>query len=426
MKDKQYLLSKYPDLLAADSDQELLRLVQGLDRLATAEVPPQHVATSIETSLRERSTQIGRQLLDARLSSSSALAPGRREVSMAQPVRGWRLWLPAAGMGLAVALLLLLFSAGDGKVAVAPVSGNPSPTPLSLRPDDSIDGIRHLEAMGLGNLVNLSQTIDGYALSIGWVYADGNVLYIRYDVSPSSIQGGSLDINPSPMELRDDKGTILPAISGGETVFDRYNPRLIYGSYDASKLANTSADLNLRLTTSLEARTSMSERRKRVTPGVGTIRMERETVAGPFTFDFSVPFIPARVAPVKQAATVNGITVTLEEFRVSVAEAWATVQFNPPSEHTSLDWRPTIDLSVGEWFPGLPTYGVKFHGPQGSSMPLEGGRYRVSWRGIPYKSQEDWTITVPELTGYDGTLGPQVVLKGLWTFKVTLPPAEYK
>jgi hypothetical protein len=329
-------------------------------------------------------------------------------------------------MGLAIALLLLLVRAGDGILAVVPAAGNPTKTPIFLNSHDSRDGIGHLEAMGLGNEVNLSQTVNGYTLSVGWVYADGNVVFIRYDINPSSTEDGLLDINIWPIELRDDKGTLLPIISGGESTGTRHNRGLTYGVFDASHVADTSASLNLRLTTSLEGRTSASESRKRITPGVGTIRIDQQTVAGPFIFDFTVPFIPARVAHVEESVTVNGSTVTLEEFRVSVAEAWAIVHITTPSEQPNLEWRPTLDLAVGDWFPGLETYGVKFHGPIGSGMPVGSGQWASHWRGIPYRSQEEWTVTITELTGWDANLGPQVVLKGPWTFKVTLPPAEYK
>jgi hypothetical protein len=272
----------------------------------------------------------------------------------------------------------------------------------------------------MGKRLDLSQSANGYTVTIKWVYADGNQVIVLNEVSPAYTSDGRHVTTGYDIQLRDSKGTLFPTITGAMQAKSNEGWGPMYSVFDASGVTGSPASLDLRLTLHLEGRSLPGENR---TSGTEPPKPYREELTGPLTFDFSVPFIPARVARPARTVSVDGIAVTLDEFRVAPSEARAIIRFNRPREHTDLQWRPKMDLKVANWSPGMDPQGQQRTGSVASGGPMADGRWWYSWTSIPHQVEEPWTITVTELIGYDPELEPQVALAGPWTFQVTLPSA---
>jgi hypothetical protein len=440
VKDEQrYLSDKYLDLLHGEPDPDLLRLINGLEGMAASYEPPERIAESIENALMEKRGQV----------AAPALAMYDKVLPNATPKRELKLtgksgpsyirrapWRPATRFGWAVVLMALLVGGGAvASIILALEHGRTQQSLSAVSPSTATPvqpltgpyvGVEHLEAAGLGQKVNLSQTVNGYTVTIDWVYADGNQVILRHNVSPSHTEDG-LRIGVGPMKLTDATGKVFPNI-GSIQVHTRDWASPLYAMFDASHYSGTPgavsvpATASLRLITGLGASRSPSESRKTATPATMPASWERRTLPETFTFDFKVPVMPVRVAQVGKAVTADGATVTLEELRVSPSEARTIVRLEPPKEDADLEWRPTLYLEVGDWDEdlGIVRGDRRYHaGP--SSQPLGGGRWSYSWPVVPYDRREEWTVTVTQLIGYAPGLVPEVVLDGPWTFKATLP-----
>lgn|GEM_PF-2258387 len=440
MKDEQrYLSGKYPDLLDGEPDPDLLRLVYGLEAMAVSYEPPQRLAKSLDRALKEKLTQV----------TAPAIAMHDTVLPNATPKKEWKstgkfipshtrraLWLPTTRLVWALVMMALLVGGGAAAAVILTLGHDRDKQSLSVvshltaTPVQPLNGpyvgVEHLEAAGMGRKVNLSQTVNGYTVTIDWVYADGNQVIVRHNVTPSHTEDG-LRVGAGPMKLTDDKGWSFPNRGGVQVgANDWSSPR--YVMFDTSHLFGAPGSvpspsrLNLRLTTGLVASRRASETRKTATPATMPATWERRTLSGTFTFDFSVPVMPVRIAKVGKSMTANGATVTLEELRVSPSEARAIGRLQPPNEHADLEWRPTLFLEVGDWYEGLGVIvGERRYDAGASSQSLADGWWAHSWPVVPYERREEWTVIVTRLTGYDPSLEPQIVLDGPWTFKVTLP-----
>lgn len=436
MKDEQSNLSgKYSDVLEGEPDPDLLRLISGLDAMAASYEPPQRLAESIENALMEKRTQMTVPALVTHdavlpnatpkrdLKSTGKLNPRERRAAISWPTRR---------LGWAIVIIVLLVGSGAGASAILSLANNDTEpsvrvvSPPTPAPVDSLQrpyvGPEHLEATGLGKRVNLHQTVNGYTVSIDWVYADGNHAIIKYEVTPGWTEAGLRVGEDVYTKLMDENGTLIPIISGGHYVSDKDWVSPSYSTFDTSGLPSSTSVLNLHLAMRLKARESPIDRRKSITPGTERPRPQVESIDGTFTFDFSVPVLPVRVARVQQSVMADGVEVTLEELRVGPSGANAIVRFEPQNEQAALKWWPTLYLQVGDWHEGMsiPQVDRRYRGGA-SGRFLPGGRWVNSWHVVPYESQEEWTITVTQLTGRDDDFVPQIELDGPWTFKVTLP-----
>ncbi len=345
--------------------------------------------------------------------------PNVPKVSLGGRRRSLPVPVPASRLAWAVALMLFFVVAAAVTYAIGP-----------LFPTVSI-GVEHLQASGLGKDVHLSQTVDEYTVTLDWVYADGNDVLVRYSISPSATGSGLYAAIAPPVELRDEGGRLLPTIAGGLQTGSRQGMGPTYAVFDAAGIKGAPASLKLRLTLHVQGRTSFADMRTRVaaattTPGSVVRPPEKGALAGPFTFEFTVPFIPARVAHPNESVTQQNVTVTLDELRVAPSEARATVRYAHPEKPAGLDWRPTMSLEVGNRRDGMDTQGNLRIGMGARGGPTDDGRWYNSWPAIPSDSPEIWKVSVTELIGYDAQLDPQVTVSGPWTFQVDLPQANSK
>jgi hypothetical protein len=135
-------------------------------------------------------------------------------------------------------------------------------------------------------------------------------------------------------------------------------------------------------------------------------------VVGTFTFDFGVPFIPARVAEVNQTVEAAGVAVRLERVVVTPSETRAYLRFDPPGE-VETSWTPIVTLKApGDEKGQSHFYSVDDDSPvhiSGFLSPL-------------YDRRGEWTLTVTELVGTE--LVPpynDVRLAGPWVFRFRVP-----
>lgn len=123
---------------------------------------------------------------------------------------------------------------------------------------------------------------------------------------------------------------------------------------------------------------------------------------GSFTFSFSVPFTPARVARLNQTVATNGTALTLDRVVVSPSEAVAHLRLYN-SEDSIIGLKATLFLT------GLPI-GLPLHmsssGKDGTVVSYQGSLYEavgtiVSYPGSLYEADGEWQISVTELTACD-------------------------
>ncbi|MER3457899.1 MAG: hypothetical protein C4309_04020 [Chloroflexota bacterium] len=199
-------------------------------------------------------------------------------------------------------------------------------------------------------------------------------------------------------------------------------------AFDASAIQGQPAKLNLHLEIGLRRLVPVGDAPAMplpTAPPTSTVvlapamQYQEEPLAGPFTFDFSVPFIPGRVALVQESVRVAGVTVRLDRVVVTPSETRAILCFDPPqgkSEH----WVPVATLEAGG---GLNSdTAVASTGLISGSALERAGCYRYSFLAPLADWQWEWKLTVTELVGMDPTRpGEQTRIQGPWAFTFHVP-----
>ena len=439
-KDNEQLYREYPDLLGGSSspeaeqqvDPKLLRLIRDLDAACAPSEPPAHLAASITQALAEYNVQ-RQQAANARVIAyngrhaavAATAAPTSPDPDVPKRAR-WTRLLPATRLGWAAVLLAVSLILSAGAYAVLPV----------LEQAFHIAGMDHIERENLGQQVDYRQTINGYTVVVRRVYADANNIIIGYVIENAGSDSGN--VHPANEKLTNSHSTVFKAISGAGSGVQGGEAGYI-ATYDASVLGNsteTPESLNLNFTLDLVAFRSANETQPAPTAvqvgpdswAVEAQPMREEKLAGPFTFSFSVPVTPGRIAEVHQTSQAAGLSITLERVVVTPSETRAYLRCSPPDNRSNLVWHPLVSLQVNGRVRGGQA-------PQWSRN-LGDNAWSSSFFAPLYDEQGEWTITVNELVGMrdlneiqfqDSSELAEALkqerLRGPWTFSFTAPPA---
>lgn len=303
--------------------------------------------------------------------------------------------LPRTRLGWIVLALVLSLMVGATGYALAPVVGRLFQQDAGMRGIQRDDLIQHYQ---------MKATIDGVAVELLRAYADANRIIVGYAIR--SDEGQRYD--PREVRLTTDAGTVLPP-SGGMGVVgqsDILDVNLPPGesthvrTFDAAPIQGEPANIGLHLAIELEAMNLPAHKGAATptpiqSPETGSRRVIVGPTVGPFTFDFTVPFIPARTAVVQQTVETAGVAVHLEQVRVTPSETRVVLCFQPPdAEHE--DWTTIASLEAG------PVSGVS--GASRSRDTTSRAARECYQHVFPvslYDYHGEWQVTVTELVGMD-------------------------
>jgi len=392
-----HLDERYPDLLGMP-DHDLERVVADLDRVGhlsrAAHVPP-HADAALVRALSERAAT-PRQVL---------VAPHRPR--LVTPKRGPMLLLAAALVGLVIV-------GGSAAYAGVPLIDQA----LSWFDTTAQQSTGHK----LGQEVNLAQSACGYTMTIKRVYADANQVVVGYTLNGPADRTfiGGFDVRPT---LSDAHGRAVPWMSGSGTGATPSNETGNVVTFDASAVVDAPSTLTLHLV----APTILTTERLGDTPAAAspceTYRPFKKdeapaswdiaktrwvTVAVPFTFDVTVPFIAGHAADVHQMVEVGGTAVTLERVVVTPIETRLYVRGVTPGTGFVVP-QANAQLSVGDQTINsavsiLPTHGLAVY----------------SFSTSLYHTRGEATVVVNPRPDF-AQPGQPTISGGPWTFHFTLP-----
>jgi hypothetical protein len=342
-------------------------------------------------------TQILQELAEQEVPASLDLWPAIQ--ARLQPQRHpswWTRIVPATRLGWAFLALALFLALGAAAYAVAPILSRVSQMEA---------GLQHIEQSKLGQELNLSQTLNGITVTLQWVYADANRLVVGFMVNGPEDLPGNHALSPARVTLTDAAGTVFPGLVGygvtGQSDILKVSLPSGEGAYlltfDAAPIEGEPAELDLQLV--MEVETYVVPTPVPSTPDVYEDMGPLEPVvpmatAGPFTFDFSVPFIPGRTVEVQQTVETAEVAVRLERVVVTPSETRAILCFDPP-DGGSKEWTLITALDTGD--------GQELSG--GVCSQLSGTSGEICYRDIYLDAltgrSGTWTLTVTELVGED-------------------------
>ncbi|MGH2447787.1 MAG: DUF4179 domain-containing protein [Chloroflexota bacterium] len=358
MPKREYSEEPYADLMGDRVDPDLSRLMQGLAALSAEHQPDARVVLSVGETIQQRASQID---------SRKTAATGRLRR---------RFWIVPA---LALAALALL---GAG-YAVIPV----------IEQAFNMDaGTARIVTDNLGTVINRSQTIDGFTLTVKRVYVDVNQVVVGYTVSGPRRQkfntfmvwgdkSGSLPTLTSPpgVQLSVVGGLYGTGVQGG-----RYGQVLRYTSPQGFEKAK-------RVTLEFDAGKITAVK------DVDGHKVHTVAVRGKFHFVFRVPVTSGRVTYVDQTAVGKGVAVTLE--RVAATRLGTRVTLKGGGVHDT-----AFLLVDGSRYP------LSSSGSDPEGKPTAGTRTYVSSAYLENK-RGTWTLVVKSGQGNAGFL---------WTFRFTM------
>ena len=342
----------------------------------------------------------------------------RTQVQPRQRPSRWARVVPATRLGWAFLALALFLAFGAVAYAVPPVVGQ-------LFRQES--GLRYIEQANLVQELNLSQTVDGVTVTLERGYADANRVVIGFTIKGPNGQR----YEARHLTLTAAAGTVFPGTShyGVTGRSDILKVSLPPGegayalAFDAAAVTGAPKELELRLVMELEEfvlppdAPSLSPTLA-VSPAeppepmvVELLPMPEGAIVGPFTFDFSVPFIPGRTVEVQQTAEAAGVAVTLQRVVVTPSQTRATLCFDPP------------DGGSKEWLLITAGGGQDLSGGAVSQLSGTGEEcHRVIYLCALAGRSGMWTLTVTELVGFDlAQPYEQTRLAGPWVFRFRVP-----
>lgn len=365
----------FTDVLGPQDDTGLLTTVEMLDRSLAAEyaaqAPPQVVA------LIERLSTAPPAASHSRLSFPRRVTLGTRLPRPFQPV---------------FAILLVLLLAGATYAVV----------PIAERAFYVDAGTRQVLNQDLGTRLNLSQTESGYTITLDRAYADADRVVVGYTIQgPDKQPLGDLDrLAYLQSTLTTANGSVLEPLGGGDVA----EGGSLLDNFDASSIQGNPRDLSLQLSIPLLRALSLGGQ---AVP----------TVSVPFTFRFTVPYLPGRVATPNETVTEGGESVTLE--RVVVAPSETRLYLRGLSGTGILP-----QLTVGRWdsekVPAVGWLAGQAIGISGGVWESDDGLIVCDFPSPLVDEQGEWTLIVkvglPTIDGRQARGGP-------WVFHFTVPKA---
>ena len=228
---------------------------------------------------------------------------------------------------------------------------------------------------GLVQNINLSQTINGVTVTLENAYADANRIFVGFTVKDTAKR-----YIPHQMKLTDATGTEFPGqlgmgVGGQSDILGMELPPGEGSSiwqFDAAAVKGMPQELNLSFETYFSPMT------KHAGPRIG-----------PFTFDFTMPFVAGQVIWVDQTAEADGVLVTLEKVVITPSETRAFIRIDSPEAEK--DWRPIIALEL----PNGTSKGFAL------SSHLDGRTRAYSFLGDFSDQHGEWILKVTELVSFD-------------------------
>ena len=347
----------------------------------------------------QQTVQILQEIAEQEVPASVDLWPAIR--ARVQPRRRssrWAQLMPNTRLGWAFMALVLCLAFGAVAYAVVPVVS---------RLFQQEAGLRHVEQANLVQELNLSQTVDGVTVTLERAYADANRIVVGFTIKAP--HGQRYDAHH--LTLTDAAGAVFSGMHGygvtGQSDILKVSLPPGEGAYvlafDAAPVEGAPAELDLRLVMEVrEFVLPLDAPEPPPTPisppdeppasmVVEALPVPEGAIVGIFTFDFSVPFIPGRVAEVNQTIEAAGVAMYLERVVVTPSETRAYLRFDSPSGEVEW-WMPIAMLQA----PGED--GKSYAGYVGSYGPAS---YQYGFLAPLYDRQGEWTLTVTEVAGTD-------------------------
>jgi len=266
-------------------------------------------------------------------------------------------------------------------------------------------GLSGAEAADLFTYLDMSQTVDDVTVTLNWAYADANRIALSYETRyDRNIVGDSIGVIDT---LLIDKTSDIPLINrfggggggGGETSIARFESTANFQAPEGFELSGT-LDLQLHLILGDPAQAGLAfgggggqsggggggfvpEGQQ---PPSGVEANPMEPIA--FTFDFSLPVLPALEINIDETQTVNEVTVMLQSVEVTPSLTRAVICYTPPTpdDRWLLITRLETDTMTLTWESGMPTTTV-------DDMLCETAEYLAPYDG----TAAEWTLTVDVL-----------------------------
>jgi hypothetical protein len=349
-------------------------------------------------------------------------------------------YLTVLVLAVAVTFSLAPGLKGDGSTALTP-GGQSQYTPVpTITPDATATQYTadynasrapyaYLDRSKYGKHLGISQTSGDYTLTLNWMYADGNLVLIDFDLlgpQPELGPGGRITPYIAALSVKDG-----PVLSSERTQYtskaegNRVHYLMERDVAEAlDKYGNQELDFNL--TIAVDA-IKIRPKAQGTIPGGTTWdidsqdvesqdvesqdveRIRERDIAGPFSFQLSVPFIPARIAGSVQTATANNVEVALQQFRVSPSMIRSYILVAPGDKALSPDeWEISAGAQVNNWDALMFRTGKI---PYGHMLTSSAGVHTI-YDNV-YDQQGEWTFTVRKFLNNR----TQETIEGPWVFK---------
>ena len=242
-----------------------------------------------------------------------------------------------------------------------------------------------IEEAGLAQELGLTQTINGITVDLERAYADSNVVLVGLTVS-----GPGSRYQPEVGGLFTADGQNIPAVigigTGSKAIMGNLSSSALIVTFDTSVLKDAPSELSLILEADVAD-----------LPIIG----ESKTLAGPFRFEFDVPFHAGKSIDIGQTVEAAGVPVTLEQVVISPWGIRAVLQL--PNDDK---YMPIVSFN-------LPS-GDQVNGTLSKHMETSIVHY---FMGDFTGQSGEWTMVISEL------VSDMERLAGPWVFRFDVPQA---
>ncbi len=228
-----------------------------------------------------------------------------------------------------------------------------------------------------GQSVNLSQTSNGYTLTVEWIYADTNRISIGLSGENESDQASAGGIAPSSrVRLSNPEGLEYPLLSASGTSVEQNAVGVVY-SFAVPRNASLTNELSLTLTVDLYLASTN----------------QQQVHVGVFQYDIQAnPSVVQKIFNLPQTVTASGIDITLASVQVTPSLTRIETCFEVSDSEFS-DWFPNLELYVGDR--NLNDGTIRIDGSSGTQPDCRYTNFYVNL----LDEEGTWSINIIQLIG---------------------------